>query len=568
MAYKWVTLTSDFDRSIPISKLRYDVGIPNKYSFSNNGYFSEKPSIDTNGKSWSSPTGPSYGYASENRFNLTENFFSNHYYGFTNEYWTAATHTTLVSGTTYEFICPTTLYWSGLQNYTNSAATADLNKFQVYVNIIGFELSEDSLTYTETGGSQTVTVTSSDNDWTASTTYNWISVSPLTGTVGDTVITIVVQPNIFSNRTGTVTFTDGVDTLTLTITQTVQQTLILNNVYRNGNLVPLMARNGEMIYKGVVSKVFAVSTESINADAGGTYTFSISANTNWTTTAPEWVTLSSYSGYGNATITVNVDSGIGEVEGLINVNCWNTTKSINISTSVDYSKKYLTINVLTGGNIQWIKGANGYTLSIDYSKDNGATWTTITPTTAGASISVVAGDKIIFRGNNFRYCAGDASSYRNAFQITGCTVNVSGNIMSLCYGDNFSGQTTLQSAYTFTNLFFNSTGIVSIENLVLPATTLTNNCYFQMFYGCTSLTTAPELPATTLANNCYQYMFRNCSSLNYIKCLATNISASNCTYYWVNGVSATGTFVKNPSMNDWSRGISGIPSGWTVQDAE
>ena len=34
----------------------------------------------------------------------------------------------------------------------------------------------------------------------------------------------------------------------------------------------------------------------------------------------------------------------------------------------------------------------------------------------------------------------------------------------------------------------------------LPATTLANSCYLNMFYKCTSLTTAPELPATTLAN--------------------------------------------------------------------
>ena len=29
------------------------------------------------------------------------------------------------------------------------------------------------------------------------------------------------------------------------------------------------------------------------------------------------------------------------------------------------------------------------------------------------------------------------------------------------------------------------------------------NCYYNLFYGCTSLTTAPELPATTLASGCY-----------------------------------------------------------------
>ena len=101
----------------------------------------------------------------------------------------------------------------------------------------------------------------------------------------------------------------------------------------------------------------------------------------------------------------------------------------------------------------------------------------------------------------------------------------------------------------------------------LPATILTNNCYNGMFYNCTSLTTAPELPATSLATGCYYEMFTGCTSLNYIECLATDISASNCTSIWVRNVASTGTFVKAPSMTSWKTGVSGIPTGWTVQDA-
>ena len=87
-----------------------------------------------------------------------------------------------------------------------------------------------------------------------------------------------------------------------------------------------------------------------------------------------------------------------------------------------------------------------------------------------------------------------------------------------------------------------------------------------MFYGCSNLTTAPELPATTLAQGCYGEMFGGCSKLNYIICLATDISATNCTINWVSGVASTGTFVKNPHMNDWPTGTSGIPTGWTVEN--
>lgn len=89
-----------------------------------------------------------------------------------------------------------------------------------------------------------------------------------------------------------------------------------------------------------------------------------------------------------------------------------------------------------------------------------------------------------------------------------------------------------------------------------------------MFKGCTGLTTAPELPATTLVQGCYEKMFYECSSLNYIKCLAASgMNTYNCTYYWLGDVSATGTFIKDSSMSDWTTGDNGIPTGWTIEDA-
>lgn len=88
-----------------------------------------------------------------------------------------------------------------------------------------------------------------------------------------------------------------------------------------------------------------------------------------------------------------------------------------------------------------------------------------------------------------------------------------------------------------------------------------------MFKNCSSLTTAPALPARTLVDNCYNEMFESCKSLNYIKCLATDMSASNCTQYWLVRTPATGTFVKHPDAT-WTTGTSGIPTGWTVENAE
>jgi hypothetical protein len=87
-----------------------------------------------------------------------------------------------------------------------------------------------------------------------------------------------------------------------------------------------------------------------------------------------------------------------------------------------------------------------------------------------------------------------------------------------------------------------------------------------MFEGCTAMTKAPTLPATTLLNQSYQAMFWNCTNLKEITCLATDRSAAACTYAWMQNVPAGGTFKKAASAT-WGTGASGIPSGWTVQDA-
>lgn len=142
--------------------------------------------------------------------------------------------------------------------------------------------------------------------------------------------------------------------------------------------------------------------------------------------------------------------------------------------------------------------------------------------------------------------------------------------MSLIYGEYFDGKTSLTYGnhdFRFTQMFYNCTTLTSAENLVMPATTLPSTCYNLMFAGCTALTKSPVLPATTLTNSCYSGMFGRCTSLNHITMLATDISASNCLGGWVDGVAATGTFVKAAAMTSLPTGASGIPSGWNVQDA-
>lgn len=229
---------------------------------------------------------------------------------------------------------------------------------------------------------------------------------------------------------------------------------------------------------------------------------------------------------------------------------------------IDYSTMPLTFEILSDGYISWAKRNSGtWTVTIEYQINNGE-WVSLTNTsTGGTRIPVVTGDEVHFRGNNAAY----SGNYPNFFSGTTCQFNLKGNIMSMINSTNFSGLTAFTSGYTFEGLFRN-TPVISAEHLLLPATTLTNNCYQAMFWDCKSLTTAPELPAKTLTTNCYWYMFAGCSNLNYIKCMATNISATQSTDNWTQGVAASGTFVKASSMNDWTIGINGIPSGWTIEN--
>jgi hypothetical protein len=256
-----------------------------------------------------------------------------------------------------------------------------------------------------------------------------------------------------------------------------------------------------------------------------------------------------------------------------------------------------------------------------WSSKNGSSWTVNYSTSI--AINVVAGDKVRFRADVTSYSDGDKST--NFTSSGDCYIY--GNIMSLITRINFPTTTALTQPYAFQYLFCADPSTMAsnttLKNhpdneLVLPATTLTEmcyngmfhgcqgltvapklpatklasqcyedmfaectglteapklpatklamGCYTMMFYGCNSLTTAPTLPAASVPDNSYDSMFSGCSSLNYVKCLATKIK-DYATSNWLDGVAATGTFVKMSQMRDWPAGADGIPDGWTVQAA-
>ena len=206
--------------------------------------------------------------------------------------------------------------------------------------------------------------------------------------------------------------------------------------------------------------------------------------------------------------------------------------------------------------------------------------------TSNTDIPINDGDVIQFRGEYSTF-------NKHGWTLdSGIVINkVYGNIGSLLDPINYSTMTTYSESLVFSRFFEHMNTVVDASKLILPATTLTERCYDSMFYGCTSLTSAPELPATTLANQCYSNMFNGCTSLtsapvlpaetlvsycynrmfygcsklNYIKCLAHYIGATDCTRNWVTGVAPAGTFVKYIGNSSWSTGNSGIPTNWVVR---
>lgn len=209
----------------------------------------------------------------------------------------------------------------------------------------------------------------------------------------------------------------------------------------------------------------------------------------------------------------------------------------------DYSKDYFTTEALEDGTISfniWKDMGTDYITSISYSKDNGETWTTVNnennkEANLQIEVDVEEGDKILWKGGAQQLGYFDDSEGDNigSFFSSTCEFNAYGNVMSMLYGDNFSGRKTLSYDCIFARLFndYNDEQtcfIVNASNISLPATTLANSCYSYMFYRCTSLTSAPELPATTLAVGCYSSMFNGCISLTTAPELSATILAGVC----------------------------------------
>ena len=263
-----------------------------------------------------------------------------------------------------------------------------------------------------------------------------------------------------------------------------------------------------------------------------------------------------------------------------------------------FEDKYFSICALESGTFNYSffdaatdENSSNYKV-LEYSKDNGETWlsidnatgTTSTSSSPTKTISVLKNDIILFRSTiipqttEYLGRAHGVGNIRADF-----TYYVTGNIMSLLYGDNFIGKTSLSGKnYAFEDIFnpwllsYNDNSykkLIRADKLILPATVLSTQCYKNMFSGCsnlitipelssvttlasycysgmfadTKITTAPELPLTTLATGCYYEMFRSCKSLTTAPSLPATTLTKECYVYMFSSCTALTTTPQLPA---------------------
>lgn len=331
----------------------------------------------------------------------------------------------------------------------------------------------------------------------ANQTYNGSALTPTpTVTLGGVTVPSTGYDVTYSNNTNA-----GSATITVTgkgdYTGTATGTFTIAKATRTISFT--MKPAGNTIDLG--NSVAVAATPSAGVD-DGTITYTSSNTSRASIDGDMIVTHLS----GGATITASISGGTNYEDA-------QTSFSLTVA-DVTFAREYLTITSCYDDNaISW-KSSTSTTFTISWSKDK-QTWNSATSSTGGTALATInCGERLYIKGNNSTY---GANGYYNTLKGSK-KYNVSGNIMSLVYEDNFATQKSLSDTYTFNSLFRGETRLVSISSLKLPATTLANYCYQGMFYDCTGLTNLPSglLPATTTKMYCYQSMFYECTGLTSI----------------------------------------------------
>ena len=145
--------------------------------------------------------------------------------------------------------------------------------------------------------------------------------------------------------------------------------------------------------------------------------------------------------------------------------------------------------------------------------------------------NVSVGDRVYVRakpvdGTYYKTYGGHFTPFR-------CDAKIGGNILSLFYGSNFTGNETsfIEGTNNCRHIFRG--GIADASELLLTPTTLPDKCYQYMFENCIELIKAPTITQATLPQNRwpYDYMFQGCSSLESLTIENTNLRNNDYILY-------------------------------------
>ena len=182
------------------------------------------------------------------------------------------------------------------------------------------------------------------------------------------------------------------------------------------------------------------------------------------------------------------------------------------------AQNYLSFSSESDFKLEAKKGWNG---TLYYSTDL-KTWTEWN----GSQISSDNG-KLYLRGTGNTKITGSDYSGEYPWILSGSDIACTGNIENLLdYETVAKGEHPTMARHCYSSMFFGCTSLTAAPEL--PATTLASYCYYGMFRGCTSLTTAPALPATTLASSCYSSMFSGCTGITTAPELPATFLANSC----------------------------------------
>ena len=457
MAYQWLSVTEDFDKTLVIKKWRYD----GSYYFGGNidGALSELPNIDI-ADCWDNSQ-PENGYAFSNRFNIGQDYFSSRYYGFTDGKWTATTtsHTTQVDTDIYEFECPVDLYWAGFRYGWDPSYE---NKMWFYVETSSFDITPSAATATKGSGSTTISV-DTDNDntitWTASTTDAWISLSPSTG-AGDGSVTVSYAANSSpQDRVGTVTFTsNGGDVLTFTLTQEKKGAIVYDHpIYRSGSLIKKMYRSGELIYLRLnpPSEEPEPPTPPSPLEEPVTLTITAAGNIKW------------YAQNNSYTKTIQYSKNGGE---------WTNITSSQAGTMIP----------VVAGDVVRLRGDNAQYAPVD------GRCSCFSGTTAGFTLS----------GNIMSLVDSTNFATLSSFTAENVFMNFFNNCTGLTDASDLLLPATALTNYCYQGLLAQCTSL--LKGPLLSVETLTTKCYAYFYYHTYNLQEIRCLAVTTTASNCLQ----------------------------------------------------------------